>query len=500
MPEGLGQAVGDAEDAAEHADVLAEDQDRLVRVHGIGHGGVQGLGQGDGLRAGLLGCNGSLGGRAGRGGADVAVRLGGRGDGGAHLPAPLRWMRCGGCGVAGEFVGEHGGLFLQLRGGGGEDVLEEVLRLHRDLFAEAFAQLRGNRLRLVGDPGGAVVVEQAAVRQVGRHPAQRVLGHPFGDFAVLPVAGGVVGVGVRLHPVGVGLHEQGAGAFPGELDGAAEDGEQRDDVVAVHAFTGHAVADGLVRERRRDGLVRERHGDRVLVVLDEEHHRQVEDGGEVQGLVEVALARGAVAAHGQDHGVLAAQLGGVGDADAVQQLGGQRGALDADLVLGGVVAAVPVAAEQRHGLDGVHAAGHHGHGVAVGGEHPVALGEAQRRGDLAGLLAVAGRVDGHPALPDECGVLVIDAAADDELLVGGQEFGIAGQGVFVPGLGALLGVGVQRAVGADHLDLVAGREHVVLNRDAELAHGLAGWILLRGLLRMLLRSVVCGDRHWSVLL
>ena len=60
-------------------------------------------------------------------------------------------------------------------------------------------------------------------------------------------------------------------------------------------------------------------------------------------------------------------------------------------------------------------------------------------------------------------------------LVSGQDylFNLAGQAVFVPGLGALLGVGIQGPVGADHLDLVAGREHVVLNSDAELAHGIA---------------------------
>jgi hypothetical protein len=161
---------------------------------------------------------------------------------------------------------------------------------------------------------------------------------------------------------------------------------------------------------------------------------QVEDGGEVQGLVEVALARGAVAAHGQDYGVLAAQLGGVRNADGVQQLGGERRALDADLVLEGVVAAVPVAAEDGHGLDRVHTAGHDGDGVAVRGEHPVALGEAQGGGNLAGLLAVARGVDGHAALPDQRGVLVVDAAADDELLIGGEEFGSsAGSGYSWPG-------------------------------------------------------------------
>ena len=42
-----------------------------------------------------------------------------------------------------------------------------------------------------------------------------------------------------------------------------------------------------------------------------------------------------------------------------------------------------------------------GDGVAVGGEHPVAVGEAEGGGHLAGLLPVAGRVDGHAALTDQ---------------------------------------------------------------------------------------------------
>ncbi|MCY1226501.1 hypothetical protein D9M72_387320 [compost metagenome] len=309
-----------------------------------------------------------------------------------------------------------------------------------------------------------------------------------------------------LHPVGVGLHQQRAGAFARQLHRAAQHGKERDDVVAVHAFAGHAVAHGFVCQRRCYGLVGQRHRDGVLVVLDEEDDREVEDGREVERFMEVAFAGGAVAAHGQDYGVLAAEFGGVRNADGVEQLGGERGALDADLVLEGVVAAVPVAAEEGHGLHWVHAAGHHGHGVAVGGEDPVAIREAKCGRHLTRFLSVAGRIDGHAALADQSRVLVVDAAADDQLLIGSQQFGVAGKRVFVSGLGALLGVGVQGPVLIHHLDLVAGRQHVVLHRDAELAHSLGYGVFSHMVPGRLFRrvlpegGVVRGDRHWSVLL
>lgn len=55
----------------------------------------------------------------------------------------------------------------------------------------------------------------------------------------------------------------------------------------------------------------------------------------------------AVAAHNQHHDVLGAELGRVGDAAGVEQLGGQRRAVGAHLVLQGVILAVPVVAERR---------------------------------------------------------------------------------------------------------------------------------------------------------
>lgn len=79
--EGIHEAVGDAEDTAQAADVLAEDQHRGVVAHGVGHGGVEGLGHSDALGGGAFptrrgfGDGGCCRGSPGGGGADVAVRL-----------------------------------------------------------------------------------------------------------------------------------------------------------------------------------------------------------------------------------------------------------------------------------------------------------------------------------------------------------------------------------------------------------------------------------------
>ncbi len=69
-------------------------------------------------------------------------------------------------------------------------------------------------------------------------------------------------------------------------------------VVAVADDTRHAVADGRGRRGSRRRTAPVRRGQPVLVVLDDEHHRQLPDRREVEGFVEVPLARGAIAREG----------------------------------------------------------------------------------------------------------------------------------------------------------------------------------------------------------
>ncbi len=98
----------------------------------------------------------------------------------------------------------------------------------------------------------------------------------------------------------------------------------------------------------------------------------------------------------------------MGDADGVQELGGQRGRLGSDLAFVGVVTRVPVALEEGEDLDRVDSARDDGGGVAVGREEPVAVGEGESGPDLAGLLAVRGGIDGEASLADEGAGLVVD--------------------------------------------------------------------------------------------
>ncbi len=187
------------------------------------------------------------------------------------------------------------------------------------------------------------------------------------------------------------------------------------DVVAVDEAAGHPVPDGLVGQGGGGGLLgqRDRYGE--AVVLDEEDHRGLPDGREVQGLVEIALAGAAVAHQGEGDHVVAAQPGRVRQADRVRQLGGERGAQRGDPVLARVVAGVPVAAQQGQRLDGVESARHGREGVAVAREQPVLLLQDQRGRDLAGLLADRGGVHGEPPLLGEGGGLGVVAAAAHQL-------------------------------------------------------------------------------------
>ena len=317
----------------------------------------------------------------------------------------------------------HRPLPLELRGELRVHVLEHLVRVVGGLLGEVRAHRLAVPLALLVDLGLHGRVERAEGGEVPAEPVDRVALLPVVDLCGLPVAAGVVGVGVRLHPVGDRLHQGGAAAFAGLGDRGGEHRVQRDQVVAVDAHAGQAVADGLVRQVCRVRLLVQRHGDRVLVVLHQEHHRSLVDGGAVAGLVEVALAGGAVAEEAQGDARVPGQFRGEPEADGVRALGGQRRALRHGAPLLGVVAAVPGAAQQGERVDGRDAAQHEGGGVAVGRQQPVLLGERVHGGDLAGLLAAAGRVDREAALHDQVGRLGVEGAREAQRAVAAQQRG-----------------------------------------------------------------------------
>src|SRR5439155_286488 len=109
------------------------------------------------------------------------------------------------------------------------------------------------------------------------------------------------------------LAERRAIAAPGALDRVFADGEACGHVGAVNSragdpITGRAVGHVGVAHLQADG-----YRDGVAVVLADENHWQAVDRGEVDALVKVALAGGAVSERAQSHGPLALELGGVRD-------------------------------------------------------------------------------------------------------------------------------------------------------------------------------------------
>jgi hypothetical protein len=306
------------------------------------------------------------------------------------------------------------------------DVLEHLGRVALGRGGEGAAQPGGELLRVAGDAGEGLLVEDAVGQEPVFQAGDGVLVGPGGDLVGAAVAGVVVGVGVRLDAVGEGFDDGGAAAGAGAVRGPGDGGVDGRGVVAVDAHTGRAVAGGLVGEGAGGGLFGEGDADRVLVVLDQEDDGRAAYGRVVDGFVEVALAGGAVADVGEGDGVVAAHAGGVGESGGVQALGGQRGALGGGAVGVRVVAAVAVAPEEGQDLHRVDAAGEQGDALAVGGEEPVGGAQGEHGRGLAGFLAAGGGVDGEAALPGEGGGLPVEGAAGDHGPVQ-RERGVGGQ-------------------------------------------------------------------------
>src|SRR6266511_1562123 len=122
---------------------------------------------------------------------------------------------------------------------------------------------------------------------------------------------------VRVGSDHLGVHERGAAALAAMLCRAQQHVVGGDGVAAVH-FLDQQVGEVAhqLRHRAAGRLNLDRHRDRVLVVLDEEQHRQLQVAGGIQGLPELAFAGRAVPRGDVDQLVALDRL--VGDAgDAV---------------------------------------------------------------------------------------------------------------------------------------------------------------------------------------
>ena len=228
-----GQAVGDPEDAAERADVLAEDEHRGVLGQRVAQRPVEGLGHGQLLDA-----------RRPAGTSSGVGRSSARSSRAQLVGHDARLLRAAaGCGAAYTWR-------------------EQVVGVGLDVAVEPVAQVRRRPARpRRRTPAPVSSVSTSALAQVGL--AARVSGSRSTHAATsasCAVAGRVVGVGVGLHAVGVRLDR--AAALPRR--GPARRPSPRTassaaSVVAVDPLAGHAVADALVRQRGRDGLPGQRH-------------------------------------------------------------------------------------------------------------------------------------------------------------------------------------------------------------------------------------------------
>ena len=269
------QALGDLEGAAISADVLAE-HDRLGPLgEDLAQAEGEGLGHGDIFDFGFLAFartdRRNPGHGSGRGGKDIG-----------HHP-----LRADG----------------RQRQGGLDRGLDEVPHLGVD------------RLE-----GGAVAGGGEFCAELG----ERVLREDRLGFAGLHVVAGVVG-GMAAQAEGVRLDEErpagGAGAVDGGGEGAEDDGR----VTAIHFQALHAVALGALEEIGRGELLAHRGRVGVAVVLDDKNHGHGQHGREVQRLVDVARAGGAVAEESEaDRGPAEAALR-IGGADDIRQHDAEMG-------------------------------------------------------------------------------------------------------------------------------------------------------------------------------
>ncbi len=204
--------------------------------------------------------------------------------------------------------------------------------------------------------------------------------------------------GVAGHAEGLALDQVGAGAGAGVGQRALGGGVNREHVVAVHDLGRHVVSGTAIGHIGARHLGTEGRGVGVLIVVADEDHRQLLDGGEVHALMPGAPAGGAVAEIAEGHAVLALVAERQSGAGSHGNGGGQ-GADDGDqaqLQIAHVHVPLAAAREAVHAAHvlGEDAAGgdaanqEHGH-VAVGGQEDVVRSGQQGGADGDGFLAAS---------------------------------------------------------------------------------------------------------------
>ncbi len=306
----------------------------------------------------------------------------------------------------------------------GVDVVEDAHRLRVGQRLAALTQVVAELVGLGLEVREVLVVDEAVAAHVDLEAGDRVLELPVLEVVAHPVAGRVVGGGVRTHPVGVRLDEGRALAVAGALQRRLRHGVRREDVVAVDAHAGEAEAERALVERDA-GLALDGLGDGPLVVLAEEHHGSVVRRREDEALVDVAL-RGRTVTEVCDDRRVAVGVAGADDAVAlhahrvagrVQDLGADDDRVEPEVVVLRVPRALVDAAEEAEQVERVDAAAVGDAVLAVGREDVVLRAQRAARADLGGLLAEQLGPDAELAVALERGGLGVDPPREDHVAV-----------------------------------------------------------------------------------
>ena len=262
---------------------------------------------------------------------------------------------------------------------------------------------------------------------------------------IAAVAGVIIGIGVGLQPHHVSMHQGGTLAASAMSDGLSKTGkavEHVDTVQLAHKEAwkiregaGDAPARGLDLCWHRDG---------VPVVLDNEEHRKLVQGGGTDRLVQFPLAGSSISSGDVDQLILTAGgQGGIrrqapdkffhlGSADGLQELGACRTRLADDVQLrrGKMIRHLaasrtgirPLAEGLAKKVRGAHSKAVDKGAIAIIGIEPVLAGPEQLRGHhLDGLVPRAAELELESALAPETDLRLVHFARSDHEIVDPDE-------------------------------------------------------------------------------
>src|SRR5690606_25230592 len=251
-------------------------------------------------------------------------------------------------------------------------------------------RLGGSEIGGFGDDGADLGLDGLELLLAGETALQHALLALLDGVALGPHRGHLVlgavfrRIGHGVAAIAVGHHLEDVRPLAGArmLDGALRRLADETHVHAVHLLARDVEGAAALREIGGGGGAGHRGAHGIAVVLDDVDDRQVPELGHVEALIDLALVGGAVAEIGEADGVLAAILGGEGEAGAGRDLGADDAVAAVEAVLvtehvhgaalaGGEAAAA--AGELGHDALGIHAEHQHMAVIAIAGDRGVVV-------------------------------------------------------------------------------------------------------------------------------